>query len=128
MSHTSLSRGQFIVSSVVAGVVGILARDAKAAAATPFSIDGQDRLVTFEVIGDRERGYGVNILFQGQRVARHNEGGEFSAVFQNGDRSLEDRVENWRASSWTGGTTHVLLHGESRLSNLNTTIFVQVEY
>src|SRR5258708_26627470 len=126
MSHTSLSRGQFIVSSVVAGVVGILARDAKAAAATPFSIDGQDRLVTFEVIGDRERGYGVNILFQGQRVARHNEGGEFSAVFQNGDRSLEDRVENWRASSWTGGPPHVCRHGRTSATNLQPTICLQV--
>jgi hypothetical protein len=128
MSHTRLSRRQFIVSSVATGVAGIFARHAQPAAATPFSIDGQDRLVTFEVIGDRERGYGVNILFQGQRVARHNEGGEFSAVFQNEDRSLEDRVENWRASSWTGDPTHVFLYGECKLSNLNTTVFVQVEY
>src|SRR5258708_3295828 len=128
MSHTRLSRRQFIVSSLATGVAGITARHAQPAAATPFSIEGQDRLVTFEVIGDRERGYGVNILFQGQSVARHNQGGEFSAVFQNEDRSLEDRVENWRASSWTGDRTHVFLDGECKLSNLNTTVFVQVEY
>src|SRR5258708_18758562 len=90
----------------------------------PFSIDGQDRLVTFEVIGDRERGYGINILFQGQRVARHNEGGEFSAVFQNGDRSLEDRVENWRAPSWTGGSPHPFLARQARPPKLQTNHFV----
>src|SRR5258708_29701328 len=77
MSHTRLSRRQFIVSSVATGVAGIIARHAKPAAATPFSIDGQDRLVTIEAIGDREPGYGANTLFQGQRVARRNRGGEF---------------------------------------------------
>jgi len=128
MSRSKFSRRQFILSSVATGVAGMAFQHAKPAAAVAFSNDQQDPIVTFEVIGDRERGYGVDILFQGQRVARHNGGGEFSAVFQSGDRSLEDRIEEWRACSWTGGHTHVFLYGECKLSNLNTTISVQVEY
>ncbi len=79
-------------------------------------------------MGSPEHGYSVNILFKGRRLARHNAGGEFSAVFQNADRSREDRVENWRASSWHGTPTHLSLEGQFTLSHLNTTVLAQVEY
>src|ERR1700746_1435876 len=112
MSASKCSRRQFILSSVATGIAGIVSQHKNRAAAAASSDDHPDPLETFEVIGNREPGYGVNILFQGQSVARHNGGGEFSAVFQNSDRSLEDRVGNWRASSWTGNHAHVFLDGE----------------
>jgi hypothetical protein len=61
-------------------------------------------------------------------MVRHNQGGEFSALFQNEDRSVEDLVKDWKASSWNGDATHVILEGECRLKNLNATVFVRVDY
>jgi len=94
----------------------------------PHPSDSHEQWLTFELSGDREQGYGVEILFQRQKVARHKGGGEFSTVFQSADRSLEDRVENWRASSWTGNPSHVYLQGICKLPNLNTTVSIKVEY
>src|SRR5947209_1218771 len=102
MSSTGFSRRKFILSSVATGIAGFVFPRAVSAIATSPSAGNQNQLLTFEVVGDRERGYRVEILFRGQRVARHNGGGEFSAVFQNTDRSREDRIENWNASSSTG--------------------------
>ena len=85
------------------------------------------------VTGDPKQGYSVALLFNGQSFARHNQGGEFSALFQNEERSVEDRVDSWKATSWCGGSasgdsTHIVLDGECRLKNLNTTVFVRVDY
>ena len=128
MSSTGFSRRQFILSSVATGIAGVISRPALSAVAASPSTDSQNQLLTFEVIGDRDRGYGVDILFKRDRVARHNAGGEFSAVFQNTDRSREDRIESWKASSWKGDHRHLYLQGEFQLPNLNTTVGVQVEY
>ena len=67
--------------------------------------------LTLTVIGDAEQSYGVTLLFNGQAVVRHDAGGEFSAVFQNEERSVEDRVNNWKATSWAGDATRVTLDG-----------------
>lgn len=82
--------------------------------------------LALQVSGDAQQGYGVTILFKGQPVARHN--GEFSAIFQNGDRSLEDVAANWKASALAGDATSVSLRGQCKLPNLNATVFVQVDY
>ena len=84
--------------------------------------------LTLKVTGDSQQGYGVALLFNGRPCARHNRGGEFSATFQNEERSLEDRLQDWKATSWKGDSAHVVLDGECRLKNLNTTVFAQVEY
>jgi hypothetical protein len=84
--------------------------------------------LTLKVTGDPKEGYSVALLFGGRLFARHNRGGEFSASFQNEERSVEDRVNDWKATSWAGDSTHVVLDGECRLKNLNTTLFAQVEY
>jgi hypothetical protein len=128
MSRARLSRREFVLSSLATGIAGIVSRHAEPPAAAASSSNSPDQWLTFELSGDGEHGYGVEILFQGQKVARHKKGGEFSAVFQNADRSLEDRIENWRASSWTGNPSHVYLKGQCKLPNLNTTVAMQVEY
>jgi len=84
--------------------------------------------VSLQVNGDAQRGYGVTILYRGHSIARHHQGGEISAIFQNSERSLEDRVDDWKATSWSGDRTRITLIGEMQLSNLRTTIFVQVRY
>lgn len=85
-------------------------------------------LVSLQVTGDAQRGYGVAILYRGRVIARHHQGGEFSAIFQNTERSLEDRADDWKAASWSGDGTHLNLIGKIQLANLRTTVFVEVGY
>ena len=126
MTSSRVTRRHFILSSVATTVAGLGVQHAHAMdISSPQKPESQ---VAFEVNGDQERGYGVEILYAGQRVARHGNGGEFSATFQNDDRSLEDRVENWRAQAWSGEACHITLRGICKLSNLNSTILVQVKY
>jgi hypothetical protein len=84
--------------------------------------------LSLEVRSDSRQGFGVVMHSYGRPIAQHNGGGEFSAVFQNGEGSLEDRVENWKATAWTGDATHVTLQGECHLKNLNTSVLVVVDY
>jgi hypothetical protein len=95
-----------------------------AASAMPPGTDG----LSLKVTGASPEGYSVTLLFNGRPLARHNRGGEFSACFQNEERSTEDRVTDWKAASWSGNSTHVVLDGECRLKNLNTTVFARVDY
>ncbi len=84
--------------------------------------------VGLRVTGDSASGYGVTILYRGQAIARHHQGGEFSAVFQNSERSLEDRVDDWKAATWSGHQKRVSLTGNLNLEHLRTTVFVEVIY
>jgi hypothetical protein len=84
-------------------------------------------LVSLEVTGDDQRGYGVAILYRGHSIAQHHQG-EISAIFQNSERSLEDRVDDWKATSWSGDRTQVTLIGEMRLTNLRTTVSIEIRY
>lgn len=120
------SRRQFLKSSIAGTLAANVALDAEMLTArTPTVISGTQDL-TLKVSGDDEQGYGVTILFKGHPVARHK--GEFSAVFQNGERSLKDITTNWKASTWTGNAASVSLRGPCKLPNLNATVFVQVDY
>jgi hypothetical protein len=120
-----ISRREFIAVSAISSVAGSLSRpDATVYAEAPASNDE----LTLAITGNPQQGYGTAIQFRGEPVARHTAGGEFSAVFQNSDRSLEDRIENWRATSYTGTADRLLLQGKCKLPNLNAIIFAQVEY
>lgn len=82
--------------------------------------------ISLKVTGDDRRGYSVSILYNGRQIAQ--DASEFSAEFQNGSRELEQRIDHWRASSWTGDERHVILNGEVILDRLKTAIVVAVEY
>lgn len=84
--------------------------------------------VSLHVTGDAQHGYAVDILYRGKSIARHHDGGEFSAIFQNSDRSLEDRIDDWTATAWSGDRTRVKLTGEAQLKNLRTTVTADVTY
>ena len=84
--------------------------------------------ISLKVTGNAQTGYGVQILHQGKVIARHSGGGEFSAVFQNSERSLEDRVDGWKAASWKGDRSGITLTGEITLPNLRTTVFADIRY
>ena len=118
-----ISRREFIAVSAVSGVACLLNRpDPTVHAEAPASND-----LNLAITGNPQQGYGTAIQFRGEPIARHAPG-EFSAVFQNSDRSVEDRIENWRATSYAGGPDHLLLQGKCKLPNLNAKIFAEVEY
>ena len=128
MAHKFVSRRYFIEKSVTAGLaVGLGLKIDPLHGSVSSSAPETDGL-TLKVSGDPASGYGAVLLFNGRPILRHNQGGEFSALFQNEERSVEDRVDDWKATSWTGDAAHVTLEGECKLKNLNTTVFVRVDY
>jgi hypothetical protein len=122
-----LTRRRFLGESIAAGVAlgggELLGGPLRGAARTDDS-----SALRLQVTGDASTGYGVALLFNGQPLARHNGAGEFSGVFQNEDRSVMDRIENWKAHSWSGEGSRITLTGECALKNLSTTAFVEVQY
>jgi len=127
MAYKFLSRRRFLEDSLSGGLAVGLELCAEPLHATAAAIPGTDGM-SLKVTGDPAQGFGVTLLFNGQPLARHNQGGEFSAIFQNEERSVEDHVENWKATTWTGDATRLTIRGECKLKNLNATLFVQVEY
>lgn len=121
-SPNELDRREFLTLSALATASVLLPNSAHAAPAADAG------LVTLRAIGTAQRGYGVEILYRGEVIARHHRGGEFSAFFQNPDRSLDDRIDDWKATSWSGDRTHIHLTGEMSLPNLRTTVTVEVDY
>src|SRR6266853_942651 len=128
MIRKFVSRRHFIEKSVTTGLAVGLGLKIEPLHRSASSISSETDGLSLKVSGDRTSGYGAVLLFNGRPILRHNLGGEFSALFQNEERSVEDRVNDWKASSWTGDATHVTLEGECKLKNLNTTVFVCVDY
>jgi hypothetical protein len=122
VSWLKLDRREFLSISALATAASLL----------PNSLHADRRsepgLVSLRVSGDAESGYGVTILFRDQPIARHHHGGEFSAIFQNFERSLEDRVEDWKAASSSGDSKRIKLTGVMQLPNLRTNVLVEVTY
>lgn len=83
--------------------------------------------VSLKVDGNADHGYRVGILFRGAPIISNDSNG-ISAIFQNGDRSLEDRIEDWKATSWAGNESKVTLNGDAHLVNMNATVRVEVIY
>ena len=127
MVRRILSRRRFIENSLSGSLTVGWGLGVRSLSGAPSATPAPEGL-SVKVTGDATQGYGVALLFNGQPTARHNQGGEFSAVFQNEDRSVEDRVENWKAASWTGDATRLTLSGECKLERLGATVFVQVAY
>ena len=104
VSYAKLDRREFLAISALTSVATLLPEFVYATQSSE-----ADRL-SLEVTGDAQHGYGVAILYRGRAIARHHQGGEFSAVFQNDERSLEDRVDDWKATSWKGDGRAVREH------------------
>jgi len=120
----TLNRRKFIALSALTSSATLLPRSLHA---TQISRGGHNAL-SLQAVGDPQLGYGVTLLHDGRPIARHNQGGEFSAVFQNGERSLEDHSTDWKATSWSGDGRKISLFGKILLTNLRTTVFVEVVY
>jgi hypothetical protein len=123
-----ISRRSFIEGSIKGGLaVGIGSQLGALPVAAP-AASGTGKELTLKVVGNPQPGYAVDLCWNGRCIAQHNQSGEFSARFQNEERSIEDLVDHWKAASWSGNSTHVSLAGECKLKNLNTTVFVHVDY
>ncbi len=121
VSYGRFDRREFIALSALTAAATVLPEPLHAVPST------EAGLVSLRVNGDAQRGYGVTIHYRGQAIARHH-GGEFSAVFQNSERSLEDRSDAWRLTAWSGDSSQVSLTGEIQLKNLRTTVSAEVNY
>ena len=82
--------------------------------------------VSLKVTGDKARGFSATIFFDGHAIYTHP--GEFTAVFENGSRELNPRIENWKATAWTGNDHHATLTGEAYLDALKTNVEISVDY
>ncbi len=122
VSWGHLDRREFLSLSALATAATLLPRSLHAAQPSGSG------LVSLQATGNAQSGYGVKILFRDQPIARHHQGGELSAIFQNSEHSLEDRVDDWKAASWSGDPTRINLTGVMQLPNLRTTVFVDVTY
>jgi hypothetical protein len=87
----TLSRRRFLEASAISAVTARLGQVVVPSVPIDTILpDAGD--VALRVAGDEKEGYGVLLMYCGHPVARHNSGGEFSAFFQNSDRSLEDQI------------------------------------
>src|ERR1700752_838285 len=120
-----VSRRRFIRSSAAAGLAGVILPQGAFGIEAGHSPSGG---ASVKVTGDPRSGYHAVVLFGGRPIARHRGEGEFSAVFHNSDHSVEDRIEHWRAVSYTESEDGLLLEGNCDLPNLNANIFVKVQY
>ena len=128
MADKTFSRRRFIQKSLKSGLAASLTSASKFAAVGLSADSPNVAGLSLAVTGDANQGFCVTVLHDGRAIAQHNKGGEFSAYFQNEERSVEDRVASWKATSWTGNSTHLTLRGECKLQNLNTTVYAQVDY
>ena len=128
MTFRRITRRQFIEKSITGSLAANAMWEANPGRADASPVAPGAAGLSLQVRGNSRQGFGVIIQSGGRPVAQHSGGGEFSAVFQNGDRSVEDQVENWKAASWTGDATQVTLKGECTLRSLNTTVRVEVDY
>ncbi len=120
-----ISRRQFIATSAAAGLARMVDGDDSSVCS---QVRSSDQGLVLTPTGNAQQGYSAAIQFRGKPIAQHNDGGEFSAIFQNSDRSLQDQIENWRADSCEGTPDRLLLKGKCKLPTLNATVFAEVQY
>src|ERR1700682_853293 len=126
MADKMVSRRRFIQKSLKGGLAASLTSASGFEIASPAASPGIAGL-SLSVTGDAKQGFYITVLYDGRPIAEHHKGGEFSAHFQNEERSVEDRVASWKATSWSGNSAHLTLRGECKLQNLNTTVYAQVD-
>ena len=94
MTHKKFTRRRFIKQSITGSLVmGQLASGSVSSRAITSAMAAGKNGLRLKVIGDALHGYTVAVLINSEPFVEYKRGGEFSAVFQNEDRSVEDRVE-----------------------------------
>ena len=83
--------------------------------------------ISLHIAGDASTGYAVILRFKGSPVTS-KQSGELSGVFENGERSLRDRVDGWKATRWSGNESRISLQGDAYLEKTNATVHIVVTY
>ena len=91
------------------------------------SIVGANGL-SLKIIGDEKQGFAVEILYDSQPIARHNNGGEFSVVLENCDRSEKVEINNWKATGHKGDSNNVAMSGAAEIKQFMTNVEMEVTY
>jgi hypothetical protein len=114
-----MNRRTFVALASAATVGGCL----------PFASAQQQKSsgISIKAEGDPVHGYAVVISYNGVPITCADPG-ELDAIFQNDDRSLEDRVQRWKATSWSGDERQITLTGDAYLPNTNATVRLHVNY
>ena len=113
MSETRWTRRRFLAGTVAGGVVASVAPELGGGILVAES-SGEDARATgwsLKVAGDERQGFATELWWKGRRITEGAEVGEFSALFKNEERSVADRIEGWRAASWSGDARRVTLRG-----------------
>ncbi|MDP7422776.1 MAG: hypothetical protein QGH40_12920, partial [bacterium] len=84
--------------------------------------------IGFEVIGDEDNGYSVQINYDSKPLATSNGGGEFSMVVENADRSYREVITNWKATAHRFENDALTLTGHIPLGNLVANLDITVVY
>src|SRR5450432_3119319 len=88
MAHKFVSRRHFIEKSVTTGLAVGLGLKIDPLHGSASSSAPKREGLTLKVSGDVVSGYGAVLLHDGRPILRHSQGGEFSALFQNEERSV----------------------------------------
>jgi hypothetical protein len=75
MPYRFISRRRFVKNTVGGGLACSLGLGPNGFAESMPDLSVATDGLTFKAIGDAEHGYGVELLYRGQPIARHNQGG-----------------------------------------------------
>ena len=87
---------------------------------------GSGKRMSLRVEGSSSDGYSTAVLYDHEPAVRRRL--ELSAVFHNGERSLEDGIDSWRASTWSGDETRIHLASTAYLQNTIATVHIDILY
>ena len=122
VSHARLDRREFLAISALTSVATLLPEFVYATQSSE-----ADRL-SLEVTGDAQHGYGVSDPLSRSCHRAAPSGRGILGRLPKRRKESEDRVDDWKATSWNGDERQVHLSGEMQLTNLRTTVFVEVRY
>src|SRR5260370_7725451 len=118
MIRKFVSRRHFIEKLVTTGLAVGLGLKIEPLRRSASSISSETDGLSLKVSGDLTSGYGAVLLFNGRPILRHTLGGEFSALFQNEEPSLQDPFNDSKASSSTPDPPPLTLTRKSPPPNL----------
>ncbi|WP_081211739.1 hypothetical protein [Salegentibacter sediminis] len=91
-----------------------------------FSSIGYSQNLDFEIKGDRETGYFVQILDGTDELIGNQ--GEFNLQLSNLDRSVSFKIENWKAASYENTVKGFILKKAQYLKDFDSNLYSEVEY
>ncbi|NIK77288.1 hypothetical protein FHS15_002424 [Paenibacillus castaneae] len=86
------------------------------------------KLFSFRLNGDINKGFSTELLYGETLLARHNCGGELNLLLENGDRADRFEIASWKAEEAIEKEGKLILRGKSRLPLYTTDLDIEVTY